>query len=130
MQKRVLHEVVTRVRFVKVLGISLAPLYRKCLRIVLFADASLASNADISSQLGFVKELANQNNKADIIPLSSFKSKRFTCSLFLSELYAVVHAFYIVSALRKTIINMFGRSIPMKISVDSKSQYDFMVGIK
>lgn len=126
---RLLNKAINRCKSDEDLGLTFVQLDRKSIRIVVFADASIASNADLSSQLGIVIGLADNHNKANIVQYSSFKSKRVTRSVLSAKLFAVVHAFDIASTLRKTIIDMFGRLIPMTIFVDSNTLYDAIVGI-
>lgn len=105
------------------------PLNNDSLRLVTFADASFATNADMSSQLGFVIALADKFNRANILHYSSVKSKRVTRSVLASELFAAVLAFDHASTIRLALNKIFGRLIPHILYTDSKSLYDSLVGI-
>lgn len=110
-------------------GLYFVPLDDASLRLMVFADASFATNADLSSQLGFVICLADKFNKANVLHYTSVKSKRVTRSVLAAELFAAVAAFDYSSTLRGTINEVFGRIIPLVLFTDSKSLYDCLVGI-
>lgn len=110
-------------------GLSFVRLDPSSLRVIVFADASFASNEDLTSQLGFVIGLADKHGNANIVHYSSFKSKRVTRSVLAAELFAVVHAFDYASTLRNSVSDMLGRQIAMTVYTDSKSLYDAMTGI-
>jgi len=70
---------------------------------MIFTDASFANNKDLSSQIGFVIVLTDQNRTANIIHWSSIKYKRVTRSVLASELYALAYGFDIGAAIKSTI---------------------------
>lgn len=51
----------------KNLGLSFVPLDTESIRIVIFADAIFASNAYMTSQVGFFLVLVDKNNRANIL---------------------------------------------------------------
>lgn len=111
-------------------GLTFVSLDRTSLRIIVFADASFATNRDLSSQLGFVTTLADKQNKANIIHYHSVKARRVTRSVLAAELFACVNSFDHSSTLRVTLNDMFGRPVPLVVCTDSKSLYDMLVGLK
>ena len=95
---------------------------------MIFTDASFANNKDLSSQIGFVIVLTDQNRTANIIHWSSIKCKRVTRSVLASELYALAHGFDIGAAIKSTIQKILRiDQLPMVLYTDSKSLYDCLV---
>ena len=98
-------------------------------RLAVFADASFTRNPDLTSQLGFVMAITDDDRNSNIIHHTSVKSERVTRSMLGAELFAVVHAFDYGSTLRLTLNKMFGRTISLVLYTDSKSLYDSLVGM-
>jgi hypothetical protein len=107
-------------------GLRYIKLSREHLRLITFTDAAFANNTDLSSQIGYVIVLADQDN-ANILHWSSTKCKRVTRSVLASELYAMSNAFDISSAIKSTIEKILRISLPLTICTDSKSLYDCLV---
>lgn len=103
------------------MGLKFIPLDVDSLRMMAFANASFATNSDMSSQLGFVICIANKFNRANIIQYASLKSKQVTRSVLAAELFAAVLAFDHSSIICLALNEMFGRTIPLKIKIVSKS---------
>lgn len=106
------------------------PLDNASLRFAVFADASVASSKDKTSQLGFIVCLDEKFNKAIIVHYSSFNVKRVTRGVLEAALFAVVHANDIASKFQTTISSMMEIRLPMTFYTDSKSLYDALTGIK
>ncbi|KAI0994966.1 hypothetical protein K3495_g13214, partial [Podosphaera aphanis] len=79
-------------------GLNYIPLNLETARVFVFVDGSFANNNDLSSQIGFVIILANENKnddqnqfeiKGNIIHYSSTKCKRVTRSVLASEIYGM-----------------------------------------
>ena len=108
-------------------GLRFVQLNPKQLRLITFTDAAFANNTDLSSQIGYVIVLADQDNFANILHWSSTKCKRVTRSVLASELYAMSNAFDISSAIKCTLEKILRTSLPLTICTDSKSLYDCLV---
>ena len=101
----------------------------------MFVDAAFANNADLSSQIGYVIALTNEqqldestiNISANIIHWSSTKCKRVTRSVLASELYAIVAGFDIATTLQSTIKGIIQAKIPLILYTDSYSLYDCII---
>lgn len=78
----------------------------------------------MSSQIGYVIIMVDDNNIANLLHWSSIKCKRITRSILASELYTMVHGFDMVIAIKTTICAMLGRQIPMYLCTDSHSLYE------
>ncbi len=61
--------------------------------IHVFADASFATNNDLSSQLGYVILLIDDKGNCSFLSWSASKCKRVTRSVLAAELYALAHGF-------------------------------------
>jgi hypothetical protein len=79
------------------------PLDMSSLSLLVFINASFANNKDLSSQIGFVIALTDQNQSANILHWSSIKCKRVTRSVLASKLYALAHGFDIGAAIKSII---------------------------
>ncbi len=97
------------------------------LNLIVFTDASFANNKDLSSQIGFVIVLTDQNRTVNIIHQSSIKCKRVTRSVLASELYALAYGFDIRAAIKSTIEKILHTTLLLVLYTDSKSLYDCLV---
>lgn len=97
------------------------------MKIIIFTDASFAKNADLTSQIGNVIVLADDNNDANIIHWSSVKCKRITRSVLTSLLYRMALGFDTSSAIKTTLSKILNRPIPPIICTHSKSLFDCLV---
>ena len=107
----------------------------KRLRLFVFVDASFANNADLTSQLGYVIVLGNEEEVApskrhllgNLIHWQSTKCKRVTRSTLASEIYAMVTGADIAHALKTTldkILTSLGLPrAPVVVCTDSFSLY-------
>lgn len=82
-------------------------LKKSSVKLGVFADASFASNPDLSSQIWYIVELTDDTGKSNVIHYSCVKSKRVTRSLLASELFAAIHALDFSSTLRVKIDDIF-----------------------
>ena len=109
-------------------GLTFIPLNIHSLNLIIFTDASFANNKDLSSQIGFVIILTDQNQTTNIIHWSLIKCKRVTRSVLASELYALAHGFDIRAAIKSTIEKILQiDTLPLILCTDSKSLYDCLV---
>ena len=84
-------------------GLRFVKLDKDSLQLLVFTDASFATNKDLSSQIGYVLVIKDKTDSANIIHWSSTKCKRVTRSVLASELYAMAHGFDIAVAIKTTI---------------------------
>ena len=92
-----------------------------------FADASFATNVDLSSQLGYIVLLVDQDKNCSIITWSSTKCKRVTRSVLAAELYATANAFDIGFAIAHTFGHLLGRKIELRVFTDSRTLFDAII---
>lgn len=108
-------------------------------KLFVFVDAFFANNADLSSQIGYVIALANENQEEDhrfvlsgnIIHFSSAKAKRVTRSVLASEILGMVAGVDIAYAIGTT-LQMISTQlnlpiIPTIVCTDSYSLYECLV---
>lgn len=75
-------------------------LHTESFRLSLLTDTSFAKKQDLSSQLGYVIVLCDDNRHANINHYSSFKSEGVARSALAVELFKLSHAFDIVITLK------------------------------
>ena len=92
-----------------------------------FADASFATNIDLSSQLGYIVLLVDQDKNCSIITWSSTKCKRVTRSVLAAELYATANAFDVGFAIAHTFGNFLGRKLELRVFTDSRTLFDAII---
>ena len=92
-----------------------------------FADASFATNADLSSQLGYVVLLVDQDSNCSLITWSSSKCKRVTRSVLAAELYAIANAFDVAFAITHTFECILGRKVELRVFTDSRTLFDSII---
>ena len=104
----------------------------------MFTDGSFANNKDMTSQIGYVIALVNEEKedqvfkiKGNIIHWSSTKCKRITRSVLASEIYGLVGGFDLAYVLADTLRMITGRMklpiIPLVVCTDSYSLYECLV---
>lgn len=97
------------------LGLSFVLLDADSIWIVVFADKSFASKADMTSQLEFIISLIDKNNRENTVHYSSFMAKHVTQSVFAAEIFDLVHAVDFASTMRNTVSDTFGQQVPMTV---------------
>lgn len=60
---------------------------------MLFTDASFGNTDNYKSELGFVLQLVDKSNTANIIHYGSMRCNRVTRSVLAAELYALIYGF-------------------------------------
>jgi Reverse transcriptase (RNA-dependent DNA polymerase) len=93
-------------------------------RIVVYADASYASNADRSSQIGYIICLVDKRDVCHLISFSSKKSTRVVTSVFSGEAIALVLAFSHAYTLQHDIGRMTNTLLPIHLRTDSLAVFD------
>lgn len=102
--------------------------YRKLelesVHIRVYSDAAFATNDDLSSQLGFLILLADENDRCHIIEYASKKSKRVVRSIMGGETYAFMEAFDAVYSLKDDLAALLDRKLEIRMMTDSKQLFD------
>jgi hypothetical protein len=119
-------------------GINYIPLNLPTVRLFVYVDASFANNKDLSSQIGYVIFLANEEREegsfimtGNMIHWSSTKCRRITRSVLASEIYAMVNGVDAGISFNTTINMILAKlgipNIPMIVCTDSFSLYECLV---
>ncbi|KAK1990607.1 hypothetical protein LX36DRAFT_664046 [Colletotrichum falcatum] len=124
-------------------GLRFAPLDLATAKLFVFVDGLFANNNDLTSQLGFIVVLANEQGNseedttdgftltANVVHYSSTKCKRVTRSVLASEIYAMVAGADIAYAIGTTITMITNRlkmpPIPTILCTDLYSLYECLV---
>ncbi|KAM4056999.1 polyprotein [Hirsutella rhossiliensis] len=119
-------------------GLRYVPLAFSTAKLMVFTDGSFANNKDLSSQLGFVIVLANEEQspadftiRGNVLHWSSTKSKRVTRSVLASEIYGMVNGFdmaiVIATTLQAIVKQLDLPPTPLIVCTDSYSLYECLV---
>jgi hypothetical protein len=120
-------------------GIQYVPIDLERMKLFVFVDGSFANNKDLSSQVGFVLILGNEDVREEhtfsvrgnLLHWSSTKSKRVTRSVLASEIYGMVAGVDIAIAVKATLDIVTTRlqlpDVPIVVCTDSFSLYECLV---
>jgi hypothetical protein len=119
-------------------GLKYIPLDLHKAKIMVFADGSFANNADLSSQIGYLIAIVNEETNGNtftmngnLVHWSSTKCKRVTRSVLASEIYGMVNGFDLGLAIATTIKLITEQlnvpPMPLILCTDSYSLYDCLV---
>lgn len=107
-------------------GLTFEPLDKQSIEMRVYADASFATNDDLSSQIGYLVMICDKSNKCHIIDFSSKKSRRTVRSIMAGEVCAFMDAFDAAYMLRSDMQEILGVEIPLLMFTDSKQLFDAM----
>lgn len=105
-------------------GLTFAKLDIDTVHLRVYADASFASNDDLTSQLGFLILLCDDENKFHVLDHSSRKSRRVVRSIMGAELYAFTDAFDTVANIAADLSKAFAKKVLVRMLTDSKQVFD------
>lgn len=119
-------------------GLNMIPVDLTTAKLMIFTDGSFANNQDLSSQIGFVMMLVNEELldteftiTGSMIHYSSTKCKRVTRSVLASEIYGMMTGFDIgistADTMRRITKTLGLPNIPVVICTDSRSLYDCLI---
>jgi hypothetical protein len=94
------------------------------LRILVYADASFGNNEDLSSQMGYVLFLTDDQNKSAPMSYKSVKCKRVTRSVLVAEAIAFAEGFDQGYALENDLRESLQRRVPLTMFTDSKTLFE------
>lgn len=110
-------------------GLTFVPLDKNSIVCAVFVDAGFATNADDSSQLGFIMVLMEKHNNISVVYSGSLKSRRIIRSVLGAERFAMVDGFDVASTIRLTVNDILGRIVPLHVYTDSRSLFDSLTKI-
>jgi hypothetical protein len=119
-------------------GLTYVPIDLGNARLFVFVDGSFANNKDLSSQIGFLIVLGNEEPQdssflltGNIIHWSSTKAKRVTRSVLASEILAMSDgadkAYVIATTISQVTIKLGMPNVPIIVCTDSYSLYECLV---
>ena len=107
------------------LKIKIPKLELDSLRVIGFSDASFASNADFTSQHGYISFLADASNNAIPIIMKSYKARRVTRSVMAAEVIRFSDMFDVCHTLSEDLRTLIkDKFIAAELYTDSKSLFD------
>lgn len=106
------------------MGLNCKPHDTRSLELRVYADASFASNDDLSSQIGYTVSLCDASNLCHVIDFSSKKSRRTVRSIMAGEICAFMDALDTSFMLRSDMCELLGTDIPFLMITDSKQLFD------
>jgi hypothetical protein len=116
-------------------GLCYVPLDFAEAKIMVFTDGSFANNWDLTSQIGFLVTMVNEDFQhgrfiatGNILHWQSAKCKRVTWSVLASEVYGLTmgfdHAFAIASTVKMITSCLDMLAMPVIVCTDSYSLYE------
>ena len=108
------------------IGLSYPKLDTNSLHLRTYAEASFASNHDLTSQLGYLVLLCDKKNRCHILSYKSCKSRRVVRSIMAGETFAFTDALDASLALRRDLSKVYGCNIPLSMYTDSKQLFDVL----
>lgn len=106
------------------LMLTYTPLDRATLHLRVYADASFASNDDLSSQLGYIVLLCDRMDRCHVLTYSSKKARRFVRSIMAGEVYAFADAFDAAYIIKHDLERIYRQRLPLVMLTDSKQMFD------
>lgn len=107
-----------------------APLNENKVHMRVYTDASFATNDDLTSQLGYLVLVCDDNHRCHVLNFASKKSQTVTCTVIGGELYAFTDAFDISYTLLMDVRNALGREVMLHMFTDSKQVFDVVTSGK
>lgn len=124
---RELNTGIRKVKETPMKGLSYGPMKNDELHLRVYADASFSTNDDLSSQLGFITLLSDNEGQCHILDYSSKKSKRVVRSIMGGEVCAFMDAFDSVFTLAADLELIYARKLHIYMFTDSKQLFDAMI---
>ena len=119
-----LNKAIKHANATKTLSLMYAPLDKETLHLLVYADASFASNDDLSSQLGYIVLLCDGHSRCHVMTYSSRKSRRVVKSIMAGEVYAFADAFDAAFIIKHDLERIYDQHLPLVMLTDSKQMFD------
>jgi len=116
-----LNEAIKHANATKTLSLMYAPLDKD------YADASFASNDDLSSQLGYIVLLCDGHSRCHVMTYSSRKSRRVVKSIMAGEVYVFADAFDAAFIIKHDLERIYDQLLPLVMLTDSKQMFDVII---
>jgi hypothetical protein len=100
------------------------PFHFASARLVVYADASYATNTDCTSHMGYIVSLVDKDDGCHVLAYSSKMSPRVVTSIFSGEAIALALNFSLAYTLQHDIARMTGVKLPIHLRTDSLAVLD------
>lgn len=125
-RKKELNVAIKKVNLTADLGLQYGKMHTQSAHLRIYTDASFASNDDLSSQVGVLVLLCDENDKSPILDYKSKKSKRIVRSIMAGEVCAFMDGFDLGFAIAADLEMTLHRKLSMFMYTDSKQLFDAM----
>jgi len=119
-----LNKAIKHANATKTFSLMYAPLDKETRHLRFYADASFASNDDLSSQLGYIVLLCEGHSRCQVMTYSSRKSRRVVKSIMAREVYAFADAFDAAFIFKHDLERIYDQHLPLVMLTDSKQMFD------
>jgi hypothetical protein len=120
---KLLNKIVKHLKNTKEIQLCYPKLDSETIYLAVYADASLNTNNDYTSQLGYIILLTDHTSTCCILHFSSHKSRRVTRSSMAPEALAFSDSFDHAFIIKHDLQRMLGREIPLlMLTVVQKQQ--------
>ena len=109
------------------LSLHMRKLDTESLHILAYADGSLITNQEHTSQLGYIALLCEKRDGACVQYYASYKSRRTARSVLGAEMYAFADAYDFSNCAKGALERVLDRTVPLEIYRDSKSLFDVII---
>jgi hypothetical protein len=104
--------------------LTMSKIYLSTAKLVVYCDASFATNWDLTSQIGFIIFLRDSFGKICLLDGASKKCDRVTRSIMSSELYAITLGFDLAFILRDALFQATNIYFDIAVITDSMKIFD------
>ncbi len=106
------------------LSLQMRKLDMDSLHIRAYADASFATNHNLTWQIGYIVLLCDKWYNACTQHYTRYKSRRVARSVLGAETYAFADVYDFTYCAKKDLETMLGSTVPLEMYTDSKSLFD------
>ena len=107
-------------------SIRIPKLYCNSLKISVYSDAAFANTPDLSSQLGQIVLLTDDNHNPIPVSYKSYKTRSVARSVLFAEVIAFANLFDDALTIRKQLEFVLRQLIQVRILTDSKNLFDII----
>lgn len=124
---RVLNKAIRTLKSSPQRGITLSKLGEQGSHIRVYSDGAFSNIVDLSSQIGYIVFLCDDNDNSSILAFRSFQRRRVVRSVLGAEVCAFADAFDEAYSIQTMLTQCFGKKLPLRMYTDSKSLFDVIV---
>ncbi len=106
------------------LSLQMLKLDKGSLHVRAYANASFATNHNLTSQVEYIVLLCDKYDNACTLHYASYKSRRFARFVLGTETYTFADAYEFAYCAKRYLESILGRRVPLEMYIDSKSLFD------